>query len=276
MHKVYLFHVSSLVINTLSELYSRSALEKLRIMMLLTPLTSQAYPGTHGSIKSRVACWITVSGTPYSFSASMKRAIDMPEYRYSSLRNPSLMYDFSIAWYSVNPLSSAIFFIESTTSAGTLIVMDTIGWLSCKDSLEDSGNIMLPFLWLYAGYRNFCRKYKKLYLNLNENQEVKYKAFHQVHNEKFKDLTTAAIQAYPFSTTEKNVVRFGSLDVSGDEPQSLSYAAFLLPCVSSMGGLGGEPQGSPALTRSSNPSLFRPPRLEAWQVVRSTNWSQQS
>lgn len=91
---------------------------------------------------------------------------------------------------------------------------------------------------------------------------------------KFKLLTNAATQAYPFSATERNVVGFGSPDVSGDEPQPLCDAAFLLPGVPFMGGLGGEPQGSPALTRSSNPPIIRPPCLEAWQAVRLTNWSQ--
>ncbi|WP_430228893.1 KilA-N domain-containing protein, partial [Nitrosomonas communis] len=84
-------------------------------------------------------------------------------------------------------------------------------------------------------------------------------------------MTSPFLQAYPFHATEKNVGRFDSLSDRGDEPQSLCDAAFLLPCVPSMGGLGGEPQGSPERSRSVNPSMLRPPLLTEWKVVRTTN-----
>jgi hypothetical protein len=67
-------------------------------------------------------------------------------------------------------------------------------------------------------------------------------------------LATAAIQAYPFHATEKNVVRFCSLRWSGDEPQVLPNAAFLLPqCAHSLwAGWAGGRNGSPVLHRSAN------------------------
>ncbi|SDW38219.1 hypothetical protein SAMN05421882_100965 [Nitrosomonas communis] len=88
--------------------------------MLMTYLASLTYPGTQGSIKSCVACWITIADTPFCFSASIKRAIDMPEYLYLSRRNPSLMYDFINSWYSGNSVIGAILFRESTTSSGNI------------------------------------------------------------------------------------------------------------------------------------------------------------
>lgn len=88
-------------------------------------------------------------------------------------------------------------------------------------------------------------------------------------------MTTAAIRAYPFHATEKNVVRIGLLDVSGDGPQSLSYAAFLLPCAAFFYGRTG--WGAARLAGADpvdQPIQFRPPRLVSGLVVRSTNWSQ--
>ena len=75
--------------------------------MMVTPfrlLIYQAYLCTQRSIKSRVAFSITVSDTPCFFSDSIKRAVDMPEYRSSSLRNLSLMSDFNNVLYSANLL----------------------------------------------------------------------------------------------------------------------------------------------------------------------------
>lgn len=67
-------------------------------------------------------------------------------------------------------------------------------------------------------------------------------------------LTVAITQDYSSHTTAKSVVGFDSLIWSGEEPQASCSAAFLLPrCARFMGGLSGEPQGSPVLHRSVNP-----------------------
>lgn len=84
-------------------------------------------------------------------------------------------------------------------------------------------------------------------------------------------LTPSTLLDYPLLSTDKAVVGFDILDDRGDEPQALRLAAFLLPGLPLMGGLGGELQGSPVRSRYVNPSMFRPPRLTSWQAVLTTN-----
>ncbi|WP_052752098.1 antA/AntB antirepressor family protein [Nitrosomonas communis] len=130
---------------------------------------------------------------------------------------------------------------------------------------------MLPFLWLYVAYSNFYRKYKKLYLNLNETKEVKYKTFHQLHNEKFKDLTTAAIQAYPFHTTEKNVVWIAVLNEAAKDISRAYQAVRLFLCLSASvyGRAEQGPQGRWCLTSTATCSV--PPTMIAVVVGGSLN-----
>lgn len=85
-------------------------------------------------------------------------------------------------------------------------------------------------------------------------------------------LTPPTLQAYPFSATEKNVVRGRSLDDRGEEPQTLCNAAFLLSGAALYGRAG---QGAARLAGAIpvfEPVQFRPPRFEAGSAVRLTNW----
>ena len=66
---------------------------------------------------------------------------------------------------------------------------------------------------------------------------------------------------------------FDSPDVSGEEPQSATLRLFCCLCMPFMGGAGGEPQGSPVLTRSVNPFVAAHP-FDSGEAVRETNWSQ--
>ncbi len=99
---------------------------------------------------------------------------------------------------------------------------------------------------------------------IKKNQEADYN--------KSDLLTNPAAQAYPFCTAAKSVVGCGSLNDRGEEPQTLYDAAFLLSGVALYGRAG---QGAARLAGAIpvfQPVQFRPPRLEAWEAVRSTNW----
>ena len=86
-------------------------------------------------------------------------------------------------------------------------------------------------------------------------------------------LTTAIDRDYSCSASEKNEVGFGSLNEAAIGRKVLSNAAFLLPqCARD---LRVDWAGSREARRCASPVFqpvqFRPPRLEAWQAVRSTN-----
>lgn len=80
-------------------------------------------------------------------------------------------------------------------------------------------------------------------------------------------LTPPQSLAYSRSAARVRAVGFDSLDNGGESRKAFSYAAFLRLVRPSMGGLGGEPQGSPVAVTGLSTRSVCPPRLTAWCAV---------